>query len=66
MREYKKPKPCVDCGTPTVYRSPKGRCRNCSMNAAIESCRQLRAKEGPFYEKWKKSIRKVGRTLKPA
>lgn len=49
-REYK----CKECGEPISQRKAwrSGLCDQCGWSRVLEAAQQLRAKEGPIYEKW--------------
>ncbi len=51
--------PCVDCGKelPRKELNRRGRCHDCAMAAVSGSMSQLMAHSGPFYEKWKQSMK---------
>jgi hypothetical protein len=52
---------CLECGNEyeqATYRQPRRRyCINCSMAHLSESMKQLHNHEGPYFEKWKESMR---------
>lgn len=64
MPEYKKPKPCADCGKPTTYRNRNGRCRACGMRALRECYQDRINKKGPYYKKWVKGMLRGAKRLK--
>ncbi len=51
--------PCVDCNEefPRKLLNRMGRCRQCALKAIGESATQLHNHSGPYYEKWKASMR---------
>lgn len=58
---------CLDCGKEFEwegYKPPgRRRCLECSIKRMTDSASQLQAKEGPFYEKWKKGLLAAARRL---
>lgn len=51
-----RPKRCNVCKRITKHKSHKGRCLSCSVNKNIAVNKQLRAKKGKFYNKWKRNL----------
>ena len=54
---------CKQCGRWGEIYTSSGRCINCSMSNVLENVKQLRAKKGPYYEKWKKAMKKAVENL---
>ena len=55
---------CADCGVPWEKRAPAGaevRCINCAIARSVVNLQQLRARSGPFYQKWAAGIARAGR-----
>ncbi len=50
---------CVDCGRefPRKELNRGGRCQDCGMAACRDSMIQLHQKSGPYYERWRESIK---------
>ena len=48
-------KPCKRCGEVAAV-SKRGYCRLCGYTLMVDSVRQLKAKKGPVYEKWKAGL----------
>jgi len=48
---------CRDCGKEFCWPKykPNHCCPECSFKHVVESVSQMRAKKGPYYEKWKES-----------
>ncbi len=53
---------CIDCGreSPRKELNHMLRCRDCAMKAVRETMEQMIEHSGPYYEKWKQSMRAVG------
>lgn len=50
---------CVECGQLVERNRPAGaqvRCINCAIARSVEVMRQMKAKSGPFYERWAKAL----------
>jgi len=48
--------PCKVCNRPIVvslYRSKQVRCSDCAISAFEDATRQIAARSGPYYEKWR-------------
>lgn len=55
MTRPRKPKLCRECETLAVV-NRKGYCDECATRRLHDSYRQMHAKEGPFYDKWRASM----------
>jgi len=51
-----KKKLCPQCGGPLKGKQ-KYCCYLCSIPAMLEAAKQIKSKEGPIYEKWKKGLK---------
>jgi len=55
---------CLDCGkefTYVKYKRPSRRlCTNCAIKRVKESATQMMEHEGPYWEKWKAAMTRVG------
>lgn len=59
MREVSKKKErqqCKICHKKTFYVSQNGLCKDCSANLVTSANFQMKTKEGPIYDKWKKKV----------
>jgi DNA-directed RNA polymerase subunit RPC12/RpoP len=47
---------CIECGRPITRERHYAHtdCVDCAMQRMLENNRQLRAKRGPYYEKWRR------------
>ena len=56
---------CVDCNEefPRKELNRKGRCQDCRVKIIRENMTQLRAHEGPLYEKWKGAVQAAAARL---
>lgn len=46
---------CVTCGAAVFARRPaswEARCINCAIERSIENVRQMRSRDGAFYQRW--------------
>jgi len=59
MGSKKRSKRCRRCGMTGVDLSHRGFCKTCRAELHAEMVEQLRAKEGPIYERWKKAVMKA-------
>lgn len=60
MKERK----CIDCGSPLPPGKRKDSlCGECAYKRVRESARQLKEKEGPYYEKWKAGVKAAAERL---
>ena len=58
MGRRKKIRICTACGTREGVNPRSDLCFPCAMEKMREEIRQLQAKEGPMYEKWKDGLLK--------
>jgi len=56
LRRKRKSNTCKICGKKKKFLSARKLCSNCSKNKNLSAIYQMRAKEGPVYEKWKLKI----------
>ena len=58
MKIHKKQvrKQCKICGKKKYDISTKGHCTKCGKNLHLSAIYQIKTKQGPIYEKWKKRI----------
>lgn len=54
---------CKNCGNKEKKLSRSGYCADCSAQRLVDSVRELKAKKGPKYEKWKKGMKKFLKKL---
>lgn len=55
---------CISCRTATLPINRKsGLCNACAWNHQLENARQLKEKKGPYYEKWKASMKAHAKDL---
>jgi len=57
LRRKTKSNTCKICHKKKRKLSARGLCEDCSKNRNVSAIFQMRAKEGPVYEKWKKNLR---------
>jgi hypothetical protein len=56
MRETAKYGYCRICGAELKCKTKSGLCDSCRIAVLVENIRQLREKQGEFYEKWKRGM----------
>jgi len=54
---------CRICGQPLKCKTKSGLCDSCRIAVLVENIRQLRQKQGEFYEKWKRGMLKYAERL---
>jgi hypothetical protein len=50
---------CIDCGEPPTSSAPlskRGLHEACARERMMKSAAQMAAKEGPYYEQWRRSV----------
>lgn len=59
MREISKKKKrgvCIVCHKKDYFISENGLCKKCMMEKILNARSQIKIKEGPIYEKWKRRL----------
>ena len=48
---------CDKCGNPDIWDRKEPYCSRCAELRVADAIRQMREKEGPIYEKWKRRLK---------
>ena len=60
---HRKKRKCKDCSSIRKPLSNKGICDSCATKRIKQACKQIKDKDGPAYEKYKKGMRQYIKSI---